>query len=69
MKSSLAQTIEKDPANWRGRDMMQLTDWRISLTDAHRDELKAVIEKARHSIVPLLDLQKSDFTFPTLGPF
>ena len=69
MKSSLAQTIEKDPANWRGRDMMKLTDWRISLTDAHRDELKAAIEKARHSIVPLLDLQKSDFTFPTLGPF
>ena len=68
MNSSLAQTIEKDPANWRGKDMMNRTNWRASLTETHKSELKEAVEKAQSSKAALLSLEKCDFALPTLGP-
>lgn len=68
MASTLTQTITHDPANWRGTDMMQRSDWRAILTDVHRDELAAAIEHARQSGKEVLQLTKEDFPLPTLGP-
>ncbi len=55
-----------DPAAWLAGEMRRRNDWRLDLTDAHRDEVRHAIadtaDRAIHQI------GRDAFALPTLGP-
>ena len=58
--------VTKDPAAWLAADMHANTDWRIDLTDAHRDEVARAVEASCNHAIP--EITRESFDLPQLGP-
>jgi hypothetical protein len=56
------------PADWTGDEMREQSDWMIELQPGHVDELTAALNDVDRPGLELIDIAKSDFPLPTLGP-
>jgi hypothetical protein len=57
-----------DPAGWRAADLRGRTDWMMTLTGAHVDDLLGAVRGSAASGQPIEDITRESFPLPALGP-
>ena len=56
------------PSAWRGADLRDSAEWRITLTPADNQELRQALAHARSNNAQIPSLSETDFPLPTLSP-
>ena len=61
-------SIADDPAAWRAADIRAAEDWRVGLSETHRDEVRRAVGASRDRGLAIHEMTRASFDLPTLGP-
>ncbi len=56
------------PAEWRGPDIMQRTDWIHPVSDAQNEEIVATLRSIQARGIGIADIDKTNFPLPSMAP-
>lgn len=56
------------PAAWYGSELAKSSDWKRPLTDDELTELEAALRDIQQRGIRIVDIERSNFHLPTLGP-
>lgn len=69
-KRTVAERLKPvvDPAGWTKEELARTSDWLYALSDREVADLDLAVARVQATGLPLIDVQREDFSLPVLGP-